>query len=218
MVYRGRQRLFTARRREGGLFRGFAPQVCHKVLMQSVPALLVVDAQCGLLEGNRAVPDSAAVTARLFALLSAARAAGALVVHLQNNGEPGTIDEPGSPGWLIHPKLSPLAGESVLSKTADDSFNGTRLMDILRRNRINGIAIAGLLSEMCVSATVRGALARDLEVVLVQDAHATYNLEDISCRVVSRVAEHALGDDVELADTASVKFRQPLNRATTNDT
>ena len=75
-------------------------------------------------------------------------------------------------------------------------------MDILSRNQINRIAIAGLLSEMCVSATVRGALARNLEVVVVRDAHATYNLGDISAGVVSRVAEHALGDDVELTDIA----------------
>ena len=186
--------------------------------MQSIPALLVIDAQCGLLEGNQAVPDSAAVTERLLNLLSAARAADALIIHLQNDGGPGTIDEPGMPGWLIHPKLLPQMRELVLRKTADDAFNGTDLMDIISRNHINRIAIAGLLSEMCVSATARGALARNLEVVVVRDAHATYNLEDIPARAVSRVAEHALGGDVELTNIASVKFRQPLNRAITNDT
>ena len=179
-------------------------------MIESVPTLLVIDAQCGLLEGNQAVPDSAAVTERLFNLLGAARAADALIIHLQNDGKPGTLDEPGMPGWLIHPKLLPQMRELVLRKTADDAFNGTGLMDILSRNQINRIAIAGLLSEMCVSATARGALAQNLEVVVVCDAHATYNLGDISAGVVSRVAEHALGDDVELTDIASVKFRRPL--------
>lgn len=42
--------------------------------------------------------------------------------------------------------------------------------------------MAGLLSEMCVSATVRSALARGLQVVLVHDAHATYDLEEIPDR------------------------------------
>jgi nicotinamidase-related amidase len=46
---------------------------------------------------------------------------------------------------------------------------------------------------MCVSATVRGALARNFHVALIQDAHATYNLDDIPAAIVARVAEHALG-------------------------
>jgi nicotinamidase-related amidase len=59
---------------------------------------------------------------------------------------------------------------------------------------------------MCVSATVRGALARNFHVALIQDAHATYNLDDIPAAIVARVAEHALGDEVELIEAASVTF------------
>jgi nicotinamidase-related amidase len=68
------------------------------------------------------------------------------------------------------------------------------------------VAVAGLLSEMCVSATVRGALERGIQVVLVHDAHGTYNLDDIPASTVARVAEHALGDEVELANASSVRF------------
>jgi hypothetical protein len=46
------------------------------------------------------------------------------------------------------------------------------------------------------------------QVVLVRDAHATYNLDDIPAAIVSRVAEHALGDEVELTDATSVTFCQ----------
>ena len=141
--------------------------------------------------------------------LAAARSAGSLIVHLQNDGAPGTVDEPGTPGWLIHPKVAPAPGEFVLRKTRDDGFDGTALEDVLARKRVTRIAVAGLLSEMCVSATVRGALARGLQVVLVHDAHATYNLDDIPASVVARVAEHALGDEIELVDTVSVRFGRP---------
>lgn len=96
-----------------------------------------------------------------------------------------------------------------MRKTGDDGFDGTDLTEILTRNRVSRIAVAGLLSEMCVSATIRDALARKLEVVLIRDAHATYHLEDISASIVSRVAEHALGDKIELTETASVKFERP---------
>jgi nicotinamidase-related amidase len=60
---------------------------------------------------------------------------------------------------------------------------------------------------MCVSATARGALARGLGVVLPHDGHGTHDLDDIPATVVARVAEHVLGDQLELvAATADVRF------------
>jgi ribosomal protein S18 acetylase RimI-like enzyme len=102
-----------------------------------------------------------------------------------------------------------VPGEWVIRKVRDDGFDGTPLEDVLARHGVNRMAVAGLLSEMCVSATIRGAIARGLQVVLVRDAHATYNLEDIPAAIVSRVAEHALGDEVELVETASMRFAPP---------
>jgi nicotinamidase-related amidase len=178
-------------------------------MMTPVTALVMIDAQQGLLDGEAAIPGAAGVIDRLVKLLAAARSAGTPIIHLQNDGAPGTLDEPGTPGWLIHPKVAPKPGELVLRKTRDDGFDGTELEEVLARKGVSRIAVAGLLSEMCVSATVRGALARGLQVVLVHDAHATYNLDDIPSSIVSRVAEHALGDEVELADAASVLFGRP---------
>ena len=171
-------------------------------------ALLIVDAQQGLLCGQSAVAQATAIVDRLAYLIDAARAAGALVVYLQNDGAPGSADEPGTPGWSIHPRLQPKSGEIVQRKGTDDGFVDTPLEAILREHGAQRVAVAGLLSEMCVSATVRGALARRLQVVLVSDAHATYPVDDIPAAVVSRVAEHALGDEVELRETADVVFER----------
>lgn len=171
-------------------------------------AFLVIDAQQGLLDGETAVPNAVDVIDRIKSVLVAARAAGALVVHLQNDGAPGTLDEPETVGWFIHPHVAPEPGELILRKSRDDGFDGTELEDVLARKRVTCIAVAGLLSEMCVSATVRGALARGFHIVLVRDAHATYNLDDIPATIVARVAEHALGDEIELIEAASVTFGQ----------
>src|SRR5687767_7244232 len=180
-----------------------------------VKALLIIDAQQGLLNGEAAIPDAEMVVDRLVTILAAARSAGALVIHLQNDGALGAIDEPGTSGWFIHPKVMPKPDEVVLRKTRDDGFDGTELEAVLARKHVTRIAVAGLLSEMCVSATVRGALTRGIEVVLVHDAHGTYNLEDIPASTVSRVAEHALGDEIELVNAAPVIFSRPggLNAA-----
>jgi streptothricin hydrolase len=174
--------------------------------IEPVSALLVIDAQTGLLEGPHAVPAAAETIGRVADLLHAAREAGSLVVYLQNDGEVGTADETGSPGWTIHPDLAPLPGETVLRKTGDDGFDGTELEAVLRDAGVGRFAAAGLLSEMCVSATIRAAFARGFQVALVRGAHATYEVDEIPASVVSRVAEHALGDELELADVSSIRF------------
>jgi streptothricin hydrolase len=74
---------------------------------------------------------------------------------------------------------------------------------------VRRIAVAGVQSEMCVSATIRGTLSRRLRVVLVSDAHGTYDVDDIPSTVVSRVAEHALGDEIELTTADAVTFLSP---------
>lgn len=175
-------------------------------MLSPVNALIIIDAQQGLLEGEAAIPHARVILERLVAILETARSAGALIVHLQNDGAPGTIDEPETTGWFIHPRVMPKPDEVVLRKTRDDGFDGTELETILARKHVTRIAVAGLLSEMCVSATVRSALKKGIQVVLVHDAHGTCNLDDIPSSIVSRVAEHALGDEVELANATSVSF------------
>jgi nicotinamidase-related amidase len=185
-----------------------------RVKRSSTPAsaLLVIDAQLSVLEGPAAVPSARQTAARIAELLAAAREAGAQVVHLQNDGQPGAPDHPDSPGWKIHPAAEPRVDEPVLRKSGDDGFEGTDLDAVLRQAGVRRLAVAGLLSEMCVSATIRAAFSRGFEVVLVRDAHATHDLPEITADVVSRVAEHALGDQLDLLDSSEVAFVSPLER------
>jgi len=169
---------------------------------------VLIDAQTGFLVGEAAVPRAVFLVDRLQHLLVQARRAGALVVHVQNDGAPGAVDEPGQPGWQL--RLQPAEGEHVIRKSGDDAFAGTSLAEVLESRRVRRIVIGGLLSEMCVSATARAALARRLQVVLPHDAHGTYDLDDIPASVVARVAEHALGDGVELAGSSrEILFAAP---------
>jgi nicotinamidase-related amidase len=165
-----------------------------------------------LLDGRSAVPSARTTAAHIAELLAAARKAGALVAHLQNDGEAGAADEPGSQGWEIHPAAAPRSGEPVLRNSGDDGFERTDLETLLRQAGVHRLAVAGLLSEMCVSATIRAAFSRGFEVVLVRGAHATYDLEEIPAEAVSRVAEHALGDQLELVDPSAVVFVPPPER------
>ncbi len=185
--------------------------------VRPVEALLVVDVQVAFVSGDEAVPDAVRVLDRSRDLLDRARAAGALVVHLQNDGAPGAVDEPGTPGWELRLPVAPGTREKVVRKTDDDGFVDTPLGDLLTGARVEALAVCGVLSEMCVSATARAALARGFRVVLPHDAHATYDIpaapgisEVVPAAMSSRAAEWALGDEIEIvARTADVTFRAP---------
>lgn len=124
---------------------------------------------------------------------------------------PGAADVPGTPGWALH--VAPEAGEKVIRKVADDGFEGTGLGDFLAASGIRRLAITGVMSEMCVSATARSALQRGLAVVLPHDAHATYDIPAlpgiapaIPAAIAARVAEWALGDQLDCPRLAGAMF------------
>ncbi|GAB3819656.1 cysteine hydrolase family protein [Kribbella italica] len=164
-----------------------------------VDGLLIIDVQVGHVQGDHAVPDARPLAEQVAVLLDAAREAGALVVHVQNDGEEGQVDAPGTPGWELH--FAPVAGETVIRKEYDDAFRETSLEELLTAAEVKSLVVCGLMSEMCVSATARTALDRGYRVVLPHDAHGTTGVpgtpglgEAIPAAVVSRVAEWALGD------------------------
>ncbi|MGW1103378.1 isochorismatase family protein [Streptomyces sp. NPDC002540] len=185
-----------------------------------VEALLVVDVQSAAVSGDRAVPEAARLVDRTADLIARARRSGALVVHIQNDGAPGTGDEAHTPGWELHHPVEAGPTEVVIRKTEDDGFDGTALGDLLTDSGIRALAICGVMSEMCVQATARTALALGYRVVMPHDAHATHDIpaapgisDAVPAAVVSRVAEWALGSGNEVvAHAADVAFTAPPGR------
>lgn len=180
----------------------------------AVQALLIIDIQKAFVTGTEAAPASAPLLVNLGELLDRARQAGALVVHLQNDGPPGALDEPGAEGWELYFPVAESEREVAVRKLKDDGFDGTALGDILRQQGVERVCVVGVMSEMCVLATARTALDRGLGVVMPHDGHATFNIppapgatEGVPAAMASRVAEWALGDEVEIvAYTTDVSF------------
>lgn len=178
--------------------------------VETADALIVVDAQNAFLSGPDAVPGHAQIVSRLEWLIAEARAGGTPRVFLQNDGQPGAVDEPFQPGWALF--FEPRADEKVIRKTKDDGFAGTDLDAFLTAHGVRTVVVCGVLSEMCVAATARSAMERGYVVVLPHDAHAAYDVppgpgsEAVPASLAARAAEWSLGDDVRICD-------QPLRSA-----
>ncbi|WP_280422742.1 cysteine hydrolase family protein [Nocardia carnea] len=69
--------------------------------------------------------------------------------------------------------VAPEPGELVLDKTRHSFFAYTELDPILRSLGAERLLVCGLQTNVCVEATVRGALERNFEVAVAEDAVTT---------------------------------------------
>ncbi|WP_020665113.1 isochorismatase family protein [Amycolatopsis benzoatilytica] len=167
-----------------------------------VPVLLLIDVQNNMLLPPAPVPDADRVATAISRLLQRARAAGAQVVHVRNNGSGDDPDVPGTPGWELVHEVRP--DEHVVDKRTPDSFAGTSLGSLLPKSA--PLVVAGMQSDFCVRATALAALERGHEVTLVQDAHATYDDELPAAEESARVDEELAKAGVKLWKSEEVVF------------
>jgi streptothricin hydrolase len=169
-------------------------------------ALLLLDAQRNMLEGETAVVHPSDVMRVLRKLLAEARRAGAPVIHVQHCGPPGAVDEPGTPGWEIHPSFAPLPGEHIVQKREPSAFEGTDLARVLETLGVRRVVVAGMQSEMCVAATCRAARERGYDVALARDGHGTFDHGERGASSVIREVNATLASVADVSPGDEIRF------------
>jgi len=139
-------------------------------------ALLIIDIQNDYFPGGAMElegADAAGVKAR--AVLEKFRKESLPVFHVRHlSTRPGsTFFLPGTPGAEIHAEVRPREGETVLEKNFPNSFRGTALQDHLDKHQVRNLVVAGMMTHMCVDASVRAAADLGYKVTLLADACAT---------------------------------------------
>ena len=146
----------------------------------------------GVLHGAvKTVMDSTDMLTHTKALVSAARAAGATIIHspiqfaagyYEITRHPygilkGVVDSnafvKGSWGAEIVGDLTPADGDIVLEgKRGLDAFASTNLDFILRSKGIKNVALSGFLTNCCVESTMRSAYEKGFNVFTLTDCVA----------------------------------------------
>ncbi len=72
-------------------------------------------------------------------------------------------------------EISPLQGDTILTKTTFSAFNSTEIDRVFREWNVKEIVFTGLATSQCVETTARDASERGYEVVLLEDAQADYD-------------------------------------------
>lgn len=130
------------------------------------------------------------IVARTAALFDRARAAGASVIYVNVEHDPGypalvrnnavfnTVAKSnlflrGTQGAAIIDALAPQPGEPVLSHTRISCFYGTNLLEILIGRNIRRLFLTGVATNVAVDHTARDAAEMGFGVYLVEDCCGT---------------------------------------------
>lgn len=142
-------------------------------------ALVLIDIQNDYFPGGTMeVEGSPEASYRAREALRRFRELGLPVVHVQHlAARPGaTFFLPGTPGAQIHEDVRPLPAEPVVQKHFPNAFRDTELLALLRTLGVERLVVAGMMTQMCVDATVRAAFDHGFPCTVLHDACAARDL------------------------------------------
>ena len=156
---------------------------------RSAQALVIVDMQVDYFNDSELERCRDDLVAACNALVERATAAEAPVIEVRTEHKPdrstwalnmrdddsGMVIE-GTPGAEPVPGLR-TEGTTTVIKTRDSAFFRTELEELLASRGVESIALAGVSTESCIATTAADAYARDIRVVLVDEAVASVDPE-----------------------------------------
>jgi len=169
-------------------------------------ALLVIDAQVNMFDESFQIYQADRIISTISGLIEKARSSEVPVIYLRNNGPEGEPDEPGTPGWEIHPAFAPKGDEIVIDKFTSDSFHETELKVKFDMLGIQRLFIAGMQTEMCVNTTTRKAVELGYEVTLVKDGHSTFDFEDAKAADTINRFNKELSEFAQIVNSENVEL------------
>ncbi|MFB7258865.1 isochorismatase family protein [Streptomyces nojiriensis] len=153
--------------------------------------LILIDCQNTYTRGVMELTGWEAALDAAAALLARARAAGAKVIHVVNDGGEGSPYDIRAETGRIHPRVAPVDGEPVVVKTVPNGFVETDLGDHVDAAGHKDVILAGFMTHMCVAFTAEGAFLRGNRPTVVADACATRPLRTPVAEVSAEQLHHA---------------------------
>ncbi len=165
-------------------------------------ALLLIDLQNDYFPGGKFPLWNADDTlANVERAVTAARAKGVLVVHVQHVADPAGGIAPffnrGSGGEGIHPRALAAAPDApVVVKAFADSFEKTTLESVLSAAGVTELLVCGMMTQNCVTHTAISKAAEKYAVTILPDCCTTVS------EILHLIALHAVSTRVKLTASA----------------
>lgn len=149
-------------------------------------ACLIIDVQQA---ATAPLPDGGAeLTKKLSRLIAWCRQQMVPLVYFRHDGGPGES----SP---IDPRIQPREGELVMDKSYNSAFLETELEDWCAQQGITQLIAAGMMTELCVDATIKSAFERGYQVLVPQGCCATYDNDYLTAQQAEEYYEQNIWQD-----------------------
>lgn len=165
-------------------------------------ALLIIDVQKAMFLPEYDLYRGEEVLDTIDRLILKARETGTEVIYIQHTVEGDPEFTRDTQTWEIHDKIKPLPTDTVIQKSTCDSFYKTGLQEALLERGVDKLVIVGMQTEFCVDTTVRSAFSKGYKVVLVQDAHSTFDNGIIQAEQIVRHHNKVLASSFAALKTA----------------
>lgn len=179
-------------------------------------ALVLIDFQNDYFpNGRMTLEKSTEACQKAQEVLQAYRTKHFPIVHIQHiSTRPDAVHFlPCTKGVEFHPNVLPNKHETIIKKHYPNSFKDTGLLNHLIKHQINHLIIAGMMTHLCVEATVRAAYDLGFSCTVLSDACASKNLEFNNMLIPAQTVHHAFLAALQplYAEVISVKeFLQAL--------
>jgi nicotinamidase-related amidase len=147
-------------------------------------ALVLIDCQNTYRSGSLELDGAEPALNEAAAVLERARACARPVIHIQQDGVPGSLFDVRAPIGAIADVVAPRADEILIRKQYPNAFIDTRLHEVLQELEVQDLVLLGFMTHMCVSSTARGAFNLGYRPTVVARATATRAVPSASGTVV----------------------------------
>ncbi|WP_070963856.1 cysteine hydrolase family protein [Vibrio sonorensis] len=164
----------------------------------SKTALVVIDLQNDYFpQGKYPLWNTDNTLNQVLKMIALANEKGMPVIHVQHVADPALGLAPffvkGTDGVEIHSKIVDAAPQGeVVEKTRADSFEGTKLKEVLEKHAVEELLLCGMMTQNCVTHTALSKSAQEYKVSVVMDACTTVD------EMIHKIALNAISTKVEL--------------------
>ena len=156
-------------------------------------ALIVIDVQHAIDDACWGPRNNPGAEAMIAQLLAAWRAESLPIFHIRHDStEPASPYCPNSPGHAFKLAVQPLAGETIIGKSANSAFVGTRLEEALDEIGATTLVMCGVLTNNSLEASVRHGGNLGYRIFVVADACWAVDKYDLTGRLWAAEDVHNL--------------------------
>lgn len=146
-------------------------------------ALLIIDAQQALIEGNseeQGVYEKERLIKNINEVIQKAEDENVPIIFIRDKD----VSKGKGPGFEIHQDIKVPTHATIFNKATTNSFYKTPLNDYLKEKEIDHIVMMGCKTEYCIDTAVRAATVNQFDVTLVGDGHSTSDSSTLSAQQI----------------------------------